>query len=127
MSNLQSFQGAPENWTQLKPETLLSLSESEAEALQLYWAERRFHELRPRISALAVLAEKQGIQRIGSFDDLAKLLFTHQVYKNYPMEFVEKKRYAELTRWLGKLTTVDLSNVNMEGIKSLDEWLAPFG
>jgi len=55
--------------------------------------------------------------------DLAKLLFTHQVYKNYPVEFVEKKRYAELTRWLGKLTTVDLTNVNMEGVKSLDEWL----
>mgnify|MGYP007022260395 FL=1 len=52
------------------------------------------------------------------------MLFTHQVYKNYPFAFIERKLFTELTRWLNKLTAYDLSTLDMRGVNTIDEWLA---
>ncbi|MBI1793389.1 MAG: hypothetical protein HYR70_04270 [Chloroflexi bacterium] len=119
-----TFPGAPETWTRLSTQTLFSLSKSELEELQLSWAKHRFADLRERIPALKSLADKQGVNEIADFDTLAAILFTHQVYKNYPFAFIENKQFAELTRWLNKLTTHDLSTVNMQGVNTIDEWLS---
>jgi hypothetical protein len=119
-----TFPGAPETWTRLPTQTLFSLSKSELEELQLHWAKQRFVDLRERVPALKSLADKQGVNEIADFDSLAAILFTHQVYKNYPMSFIENRRFGDLTRWLNKLTTHDLSALDMKGIQTIDEWLS---
>jgi len=116
--------GAPESWTHLPVPTLFSLSPDELQVLQLHWAQERFSQLRTHIPALHSLAEKQGVSHVQDFDILAALLFTHQVYKSYPFALIEEKRFDDLTRWLGKLTSHDLSDLDMSGVNSMDEWLA---
>lgn len=120
---VSDFCGKPETWTHLPVPTLFSLSKDELDALQLQWAQKRFSELQERISALDSLAEKQGVKFIDSFETLATILFTHQVYKNYPFAFIERKQFAELTRWLNKLTAHDLSSLDLRGVNTIDEWL----
>ncbi len=88
---ISTFSGPPEAWTHLPVQTLFSLSKHELDDLQLHWAQKRFMELQDRIPALESLAEKQGVKIIEDFDTLATILFTHQVYKNYPFAFIERK------------------------------------
>ena len=115
--------GTPESWTRLPVQTLFSLSKPELDSLQLHWAQTRFQQLQERIPALDALAEKQGVKIIADFETLATILFTHQVYKNYPFAFIERKLFTELTRWLNKLTSHDLSMLDMRGVNTIDEWL----
>src|SRR3546814_12238421 len=58
-----------------------------------------------------------------SSDLLAPLLYPHTVYKSYPISYLERARFDKLTKWLGGLTTVDISNVDASGIESIDDWL----
>ena len=121
--NASTFSSPPESWTRLPIQTLFSLSKHELDELQLHWVQNRFGKLQDHIPALESLAEKQGVKIIENFDTLATILFTHQVYKNYPFAFIERKQFTEMTRWLNKLTTHDLSKLDMRGVNSIDEWL----
>ena len=94
------------------------------EAAQLAGARRRFHDLAGKIAPLGRLAEENGIADIASWEDLAPLMFPHTVYKSYPFSFLEQGRFDRLTRWLGSLTTVDLSRVEVAGIETIDDWIA---
>jgi hypothetical protein len=85
---------------------------------------RRFADLRDRIPLLTKLADRQRIAELDGLDDVIPLLFDHTFYKSYPPSLIDRHRYAELTAWLGKLTTVDLSGVDASGCSSLDEWLS---
>src|SRR3546814_13318229 len=58
-----------------------------------------------------------------SSDLLAPLLYPHTVYKSYPISYLERARFDKLTKWLGGLTTVDISNVDASGIESIDDWI----
>src|SRR3546814_18452448 len=68
-------------------------------------------------------AREQGIEEIRTLEDLAPLLYPHTVYKSYPISYLERARFDKLTKWLGGLTTVDISNVDASGIESIDDWL----
>jgi hypothetical protein len=120
---VSTFSGPPETWPRIPVRSLFSLSKNDLESLQLQWAQKRFTQLQEHIPALESLAERQGVKIIEDFDTLATILFTHQVYKNYPFAFIERKQFTELTRWLNKLTTHDLSALDMRGVNSIDEWL----
>ena len=91
--------------------------------VQLAGIRKRFGELRPKLSVLDKLASEQGIDAIDSIDDIAPLMFPHTIYKSYPMSYLERARFDKLTRWLGGLTTEDLSQVDASGIDSIDAWL----
>ena len=54
---------------------------------------------------------------------MVPLLFQHSVYKSYPLALLVKNRFAELTRWLDRLTTHDLSGVDVGACDSIDSWL----
>jgi len=99
------------------------LTADELGAVQLKGLQRRFSELRPRLPALAKLAAEQGIETIAKIDDVVPLLFPHTVYKSYPLSFLERAQFDRLTRWLGGLTTVDLSRVEVAGVNTIDEWI----
>jgi hypothetical protein len=110
-------------WSAHPFEELLSLSATEVEDVQLAAAARRFESLRPGIAALEALATRQRVDRIGSFEDVATVLFDHRVYKSYPMSLIEKRQFDRLTTWMRRLTTHDVTAFPMEGVSSIDGWL----
>ncbi len=115
--------GPPEKWLDISSKELLSLTNDEVTSLQLQWFLERFKALEPEIPAVKALVEKQGIVNIEELNNITPLLFTHKVYKSYPLSLIEKKKFKQLTAWLDKLTTVDLSNVDVSDVKSIDDWL----
>jgi hypothetical protein len=92
-------------------------------ALQLEATRMRFEELGPQIPPLAALAGEQRIESIERIEDVAPLLFQHSVYKSYPISLLTSNRFTQLTRWLDRLTTHDLANVDVTHCESIDDWL----
>jgi hypothetical protein len=92
-------------------------------ALQLAALRLRFDELHDRIPTLTAMAAEQGTDEIAELDDIVALLFQHSVYKSYPASLLEKNRFGQLTRWLDRLTTHDLSGLAVDECDCLDTWL----
>ena len=116
LANPTSFHDAPYH-------EAFTLSIEQIERLHLEGARKRFAELRPGLSVLDKLAREQGVDAIGTIDDVAPLLFPHTVYKSYPISYLERARFDKLTRWLSGLTTSDISHVDAGGIESIDDWI----
>lgn len=91
-------------------------------SIHLRGIRKRFREMRPKIPMLDKLAKEQGIDEIRCIDDAAPLLFTHTVYKSYPMSYLERCQFDKLTRWLNGLTTEDLSGIDASGVTMIDDW-----
>src|SRR5687768_15959171 len=72
---------------------------------------------------LAKVADGRGSQEMGEINIIVPLLFEHTTYKSYPASFLAKNRFADLTRWLDKLTPYDLSKVDVSSWDSIDSWL----
>ncbi len=94
------------------------LEELQTEALSM-----RFEQQRERIPILTKLADRQGIKRVGEFDEVLPLLFEHTIYKSYPSYLLEKGQFGKLTTWLDRLTSHDLSRVDTSGCNSIHSWL----
>src|SRR5690625_6828212 len=69
------------------------------------------------------LADRLGGATVDTLDDIVPLMFSHTAYKSYPAALIDNKRWDLMTRWLDKLTTYDLSGVDVDGCDSIDEWL----
>jgi len=91
--------------------------------IQLAVLRERFDTLVHQVPVLAKLAESQSIGAINDIPDAAPLLFPHSIYKSYPLSLLEKSRFDLLTKWLGTLTSVDLSAVDVSGCVGIDGWL----
>jgi hypothetical protein len=91
--------------------------------LQRVAMQLRFEQLREAIPLLERAADHASVDEITDVDDVVPLLFDHAHYKSYPASLIDKKRFGDLTRWISRLTTVDLSQVDVSGCQSLDEWL----
>lgn len=100
-----------------------TLNARERDEAQLEAARQRFGALAPRIAPLGRMADDNGITEIRSWQDIAPLLFPHTVYKSYPLSFIEQGRFDRMTKWLGSLTTTDLSRVDVAGVDTIDDWL----
>lgn len=96
----------------------------ELEGLWIDAIDRRFQECRPHIKVLAQLAEKASINRIEKLSDVVPLLFAHTVYKSYPEAFIEKNRWDRMNLWLSTLAKYPVGNVNVDGVRDADEWIA---
>ena len=55
------------------------LEELQTEALSM-----RFERQKERIPTLSKMADRQGITRVGEFNEVIPLCFEHTVYKSYP-------------------------------------------
>jgi hypothetical protein len=110
-------------WTTRPYEDLLARSRDTVETAQLEVLRRRFESLRPRVEALDKLATRQGVDTIHRFEDAVPVLFDHRVYKSYPLSLIEKLQFPRLTRWLDRLTTHDLTEIPLDGVRSVDDWL----
>jgi hypothetical protein len=91
--------------------------------LQLAAMRMRYDELRDAIPTLRAMAEESNVHSIERVQDVVPLLFQHSVYKSYPISLLVRNRFGELTRWLDRLTTHDLSSVDVSGCDSIDSWL----
>ena len=99
------------------------IQRAELESLQRTAISKRFKEHYESIEMLRTLANRLDIKEVNDFNDLVPLFFAHTAFKSYPASLLDGKRFDLMTRWLGKLTSYDLSAVNAEGCDSIDEWL----
>ena len=113
----------PETWLDDGFERLMAMSWREYEDTQLAALKLRFEQLKDAVAALQKLAKREGVTSIDSLGDALPLLFDHRVYKNYPLSLIENRDIARLNSWLGRLTTHDLSRVDLTGVKTIDGWL----
>jgi hypothetical protein len=102
---------------------LFSAGRRVVEEFQLQSARRRFEELAPRLAALKDQADRNAVTRIESLEDITPLLFNDTVYKSYPISLLENARFDLLTRWLQRVTSIDLSGVRVEECTGMDDWM----
>jgi hypothetical protein len=102
---------------------LMSQSNPEREEIQLAALQYRFRQLRETVPMLKKLADNEGIQEISEIEDVVPLLFDHSMYKSYPPSMLYESRFVPLTRWLSKLTNVDLSGFDASQYRTLDDWM----
>lgn len=95
----------------------------ELEELQRVAMSLRFKEHYESIEMLRNLADRLGITQLNEFNDVVPLFFAHTAFKSYPASLLDKKRFDLMTKWLDKLTSYDLSKVDVSGCDSIDEWL----
>src|SRR6201988_5184622 len=95
----------------------------ELELLQREAMARRFAAHRESIEMVRNLADRLGIKQVREFDDIVPLFFAHTAFKSYPAALIDKKRFDLMTKWLDKLTSYDLSDVDTTGCTGIDDWI----
>ncbi len=114
----------PASWLDDGIHPLLALSAREVEEAQIAVLRMRYEQLKGSVAALDKLVKRQGVTGIDSIGDALPLFFDHRVYKSYPLAIIEKRDLAKLTQWLDRLTTHDLTAMSLEGLTTIDGWLA---
>ncbi|MET0356531.1 MAG: hypothetical protein ABW044_07110, partial [Cellvibrio sp.] len=102
---------------------MYSVPRAELEKIQLLGLQHRFHSLRDRLPVLKKMADGNHVTEINGLEDVVPLLFKHTIYKSYPSSLLTNNQYDKLTKWLGKLTTIDVSGVDVSGCDGIDSWL----
>lgn len=101
-----------------------SIPREELDQIQLKGLQARFGRLRDSVPMLTKLADEQKADGIDDLNDVVPLLFSHTIYKSYPISLLEKGRFDLMTQWLNKLTMYDLSHLQMRDCGSIDDWIA---
>ncbi len=117
------FAGAPAQYFGHSWHAMHHVPADELKALQLAALRLRFGELRDTVPTLNAMASEHGVDSIDTLDDVVPVLFQHSVYKSYPASLLLCNRFTELTRWLDRLTTLDLGGVDVSECDSIDNWL----
>jgi hypothetical protein len=120
---LRMFMDRPLDYFEESVTKMHSVPREELEEMQRQAMIERFGEQRERIEMVRKLADRLGVTSVDKFDDMIPLMFSHTAYKSYPAALIDNNRWDLMTKWLGKLTTYDLSGVDVEGCQSIDEWL----
>jgi len=120
----QAFADDPAAYFDFDANKMGSIDRSEMHELQLTALQLRFDSLRDAVPMLKKLADEQGIRSLDEVEDVVPLLFEHTMYKSYPASLLERGRFAQINRWLNKLTRHDISKVDVSGCKTIDDWLA---
>ncbi|MCX7865424.1 MAG: hypothetical protein N2423_10400 [Novosphingobium sp.] len=114
---------APETWIDQGFEPLFAMSWRDCLDAQTHALIKRFDHLRDGVAALDKLARREGISSIAGIEDALPLLFDHRIYKSYPLSIIEKREIAKLNAWLDRLTTHDLTKMDLSGLTMIDDWL----
>src|SRR5208283_2489743 len=92
----QSLSEDPVHYIEAPYDEGFQFSPAELAEVQLAGARKRFDALKGSVSALARLAEEQGVTEIRTLEDLVPLLLPHTAYKSYPISFLERNRFDSL-------------------------------
>ena len=122
-SSVETFMNDPIQFFDRSITKMHQIPRDELELLQREAMARRFADHRERIAMVRKLADRLGIKQVREFDDVVPLFFAHTAFKSYPAALLDKKRFDLMTKWLDKLTTHDLSKVDVAGCDSIDEWI----
>ena len=114
---------SPETWLDDGFETLYAMSWHDYEEVQLAALKKRFDHLSQEVAALGKLARREGVGTIDRLEDVLPVLFDHRVYKSYPISIIEKRDIGKLNSWLNRLTTHDLTALDLSGIATVEGWL----
>ena len=90
--------------------------------LQLNGVKHRFETLVDKIPMLQQLAHNTSTEKIDAIEDVIAVLFKHTMYKSYPPVLLQKNRFADINKFVSRLTTLDLSHIDVAHCQSLDEW-----
>ena len=107
----------------IDPDRAFNAPASELNPLRLAAAQELFEVRIKQIPLLKKRAEDAGIEKITRCEDLVPLLFAHTSYKSYPQALFDKGRWDLMIKWMQTLSVSDLSNVNLEGIKDVDDFV----
>ena len=113
----------PWTWIDAGFEPLYAMSWRDCEEAQLAALKLQFAKLNGPVAALEKLAKREGVVAIDSVEDALPLLFDHRIYKSYPLAIIEKREIGKLNGWLDRLTTHDLSKMDLSGLSMIDDWL----
>lgn len=122
-SEASAFLSNPVEYFDGSLDAMHGLSRADLESLQLAALKQRFSLLRDHVPMLTKLADEQNLTSLSALNDVVPLLFRHTVYKSYPVALLEQNRFKQMTQWLNKLTTVDLSNVDTSQCQGIDDWI----
>jgi hypothetical protein len=122
-SEVERFMTEPDRFFDLSATAMHSVPRGRMLELQRAALARRFEQQRDRIPMVAKLAERQGITSLDEIEDVVPLLFEHTMYKSYPLALLERQQFDKLTSWMGKLTAVALSDVDVSACASIDGWV----
>lgn len=111
---IDAFAGSLTRMNGIEPDALADLQRDALRA--------RFTQLRNEIPLLRRVVDELRVQRVDTVDDVVPLLFDHAFYKSYPTSLIDRKRFGDLTRWLSRLTTVDLTGLDAGECRCLDDW-----
>lgn len=92
-------------------------------AQQLAAARELFALRVQQVPLLRRRAEEAGISEISDLGDLVPLLFPHSSYKSYPQSLVDRGQWRRLSQWLRSLSVDDPTEVDVDGVNGVDEWL----
>jgi len=107
----------------LSVEDPFTFERSYLEPLQLAAAQEMFSERRARIPVLDNLAKEAGISEVRQLSDLVPLLLSHTTYKSYPQSFIQKGQWDRLSMWLGMVSARRYEDVDVKGVRDIDEWI----
>jgi len=113
----------PWTWIDEGYEPLYAMSWRDCEDAQLAALKLQFDKLSGQVAALDKLAKREGVANVDSVEDALPLLFDHRIYKSYPLSIIEKRDIGKLNSWLDRLTTHDLSKMDLSGLTMIDDWL----
>jgi hypothetical protein len=122
-SSVETFMNDPIAFFDRSITKMHQIPRDELELLQREAMARRFAAHRESIEMVRNLADRLGIKQVREFDDIVPLFFAHTAFKSYPAALLDRKRFDLMTKWLGTLTTHDLSKVDVGGCESIDEWI----
>jgi len=120
---LATFMDDPMTYFDHSVTKMHTIPRRELESLQRAAMARRFAQHRETIEMLRNLADRLEIHELRDFNDVVPLFFAHTAFKSYPASLLDKKRFDLMTKWLGKLTSYDISNVDTRGCETIDEWI----
>ncbi len=118
--DVRRFMADPTEWFGRSLTAMHSMPRKELDDLLKEAMAVRFVDHRESIDAVGKAAERAGVTELRELDDVVPLLFAHAAYKSYPAALLDRKRYDQLTRWLDKLTSHDLSHVDVTGCTDID-------
>lgn len=121
--SVTQFMDDPNGFFGMSYTQMHSIPRTELEELQRQAMSIRFEQHHDSIEMVRKLADRLEIKELNDFNDVVPLLFSHTAYKSYPPALVDKKRFDLLTKWLDKLTSYDLSQVDTQGCNSIDGWI----
>jgi hypothetical protein len=120
---LETFMNTPLAYFEESITKMHSVPRAELEEMQREAMVKRVAEHIEKIEMVRKLSQRTGIRSVSQFNDVVPLFFAHTAYKSYPASLLDNKRYDLLTKWLDKLTTIDLSVADVSDCRSIDQWL----